>query len=115
MNMQILALAFLAATAIGGLEWVFVYPLLSGEKKAEARRASVARAEPVARQTDKAQRSRREQVEGSLKEGEARRQKEKKVSLSVRLAQAGLDWTPRKFTIISGVLGLGCFAAAFLI
>jgi tight adherence protein B len=113
--MQILALAFLAATAIGGLAWVFLYPLLSGEKKAEARRASVARAEPVARQTDKALRSRREQVEGSLKEVEARRQKEKKVSLGVRLTQAGLNWTPRKFMMISGVLGLGCFAAAFLI
>jgi tight adherence protein B len=115
MNMQMLALGFLAATAIGGLAWVFLYPLLSGEKKAEARRASVSKAEPVARQTDKAQRSRREQVEGSLKEVEARRLKEKKVSLSIRLTQAGLDWTPQKFMVISGVLGLGCFAAAFLI
>jgi tight adherence protein B len=115
MNLQMLALGFLAATAIGGLAWVFLYPLLSGEKKAEARRASIAKAEPVARQTDKAQRSRREQVEGSLKEVDARRQKEKKVSLSVRLTQAGLDWTPRKFMMISCVLGLGCFAAAFLI
>jgi len=115
MNLQMLALGFLAATAIGGLAWVFLYPLLSGEKKAEARRASIAKAEPVARQTDKAQRSRREQVEGSMKEVEARRQKEKKVSLSVRLTQAGLEWTPRKFMMISVVLGLGCFAAAFLI
>jgi tight adherence protein B len=115
MNMQTLALAFLAATAIGGLAWVFLYPLLSGERKAEARRASVSKAEPVARQTDKAQRSRREQVEGSLKEVDARRQKEKKVSLGIRLTQAGLDWSPRKFMIISGVLGLGCFAAAFMI
>ena len=39
MNIQALALAFLAATAIGGLAWVFIYPLLSGEKKAELRRA----------------------------------------------------------------------------
>src|SRR3979409_594097 len=113
MNMQMLALGFLCAIAGGGLAWVFLYPLLSGEKKAESRRASVSRAEPVARQTDKAQRSRREQVEGSLKEVEAR-QKEKKVSLSARLTQAGLDWTPRKFMIISGVLGLGFFAGVFL-
>src|SRR3979409_910961 len=110
MNMQMLALGFLCAIAGGGLAWVFLYPLLSGEKKAEARRASVSKTEPVARQTDKAQRSRREQVEGSLKDVEARRQKEKKVSLSVRLTQAGLDWSPRKFMILSGVLGLGCFA-----
>ena len=47
MNIQTLALAFLAFTAIGGLAWVFIYPLLSGEKKAESRRASIARPEPV--------------------------------------------------------------------
>src|SRR4030081_322932 len=106
--MQMLALAFFAATAIGGVAWGFLYPLLWGEKKAEARRASISRAEPVARQTDKAQRSRREQVEGSLKEVEARRLKDKKVALSTRLTQAGLAWTPQKFMIISGVLGVGC-------
>src|SRR6266481_6660385 len=101
MNIQALSFAFLAATAIGGLAWVFVYPLLSGEKRAENRRASVAKSEPAARQADKNQRSRREQVEGSLKELEARSRDEKKVPLTSRLAQAGLDWSPRKFMIIS--------------
>jgi Flp pilus assembly protein TadB len=114
MNVQALALAFLAFTAIGGVAWVFLYPLLSGERKAENRRASVAGPEPVARNVDKNQRSRREQVEGSLKELDARRQKEKSVSLSVRLTQAGLDWTPRKFMMISAVLGLGAFTAVML-
>jgi tight adherence protein B len=114
MKMQTLALAFLAATAIGGLAWVFLYPILSGEKKAENRRASIARAEPAARQVDKSQRSRREQVEGSLKELEARRQKDKKVSLGVRLTQAGVDWTPQKFMIASGVIGAVFFAVALL-
>jgi tight adherence protein B len=115
MNMQPLALAFLAATAIGGLAWVFVYPLLSGEKKAEARRASVARPEPAARHVDKNQRSRREQVEGSLKDLEARRLKEKKIPLSSRLTQAGLSWSPQKFMIISGVLAAGAFGVAMLL
>jgi len=115
MNIQMLALSFMAATAVGGLAWVFVYPSLSGEKKAESRRASVAKAEPVARQTDKNQRSRREQVEGSLKELEARRQKEKSVSLSTRLTQAGLDWTTRKFWIMSGVLGAVALVVAFMV
>jgi tight adherence protein B len=112
MNIQALALAFLAAAAIGGLAWVFLYPLLSGEKKAEGRRASVARPEPAARQVDKTQRSRREQVEGSLKDLEARSKKEKKLPLSSRLTQAGLDWSPQKFMIISGVLAVAAFAAA---
>jgi tight adherence protein B len=116
MKMQTLALAFLAATAIGGVAWVFLYPLLSGEKKAEARRASIARAEPPSvRQAEKSQRSRREQVEGSLKELEARRQKDSKVPLSVRISQAGLDWSTQKFWTISGVIGAVFFVAAFVL
>jgi tight adherence protein B len=113
--MQALALAFLATAGIGGIAWVFLYPLLSGERKAQNRRASVAKAEPVAaRQTQKEQRSRREQVEGTLKEVEARRAKDSKVSLSTRLTQAGVDWEPRKFMIVSGILAVAAFAAAML-
>jgi tight adherence protein B len=108
-----LALAFLAFTAIGGLAWVFVYPLLSGEKKAESRRASIARPEPVStRQADKTQRSRREQVEGTLKDLEARRLKDKSVPLSTRIDQAGLSLSTQKFWIMSGVLAAGAFLAA---
>src|ERR1700747_914007 len=98
MNTQALALAFLAATAIGGAAWVFVYPSLSGARPAENRRASFAKTEPVKRQNERNQRTRREQVEGSLKDLEARRQKESKVPLSVRLTQAGLtEWTEQRF------------------
>src|SRR5215470_10434963 len=105
--MQAIALAFLAATAIGGVAWVFIYPLLSGEKQAENRRAAVAKPEPAAkRQNDKTQRSRREQVEGTLKDLEARRAQASRIPLTVRLTQAGLDWTPNKFFVISGVLGV---------
>jgi tight adherence protein B len=114
MNIQALALAFLAATAVGGISWVFLYPMLSGERKAEHRRASVAKSEPAARNVDKTQRSRREQVEGSLKDLEARRQKEKKVPLSSRLTQAGLDWSTQKFMILSGVLAAACFVGAIV-
>ncbi len=115
MNIQALALAFLATITVGGVAWVFLYPMLSGERKAGHRRASVAKAEPAAaRQADKNQRSRREQVEGSLKDLEARRQKESKIPLSRRLTQAGLNWTPQKFLIISGVLAAASFAIAMV-
>jgi tight adherence protein B len=114
MNTQALALSFLAATTIGGLAWVFVYPLISGEKQAESRRASIAKPEPVAaRQAEKSQRSRREQVEGTLKDLEARR-KEKRPSLTIRLTQAGLDWSIQKFMVVSGVLAAVFFAAAMV-
>src|SRR5215813_5629801 len=98
MNVQTMSLAFLATVAVGSLAWVFIYPSLSGQKQAESRRASVAKPEPAAkRQNDKAQRSRREQVEGSLKEMDARRQKRSKVPLNVRISQAGLTWSVQKF------------------
>ena len=114
MKTETLALAFLAATAIGGMAWVFIYPLLSGEQRAAHRRASIARPEPAVRQVDKSQRSRREQVEGSLKEIEARRQKAKKLPLSRRLTQAGLAWSTQKFMIVSGILAVVSFAVALL-
>jgi len=114
MKMQALALASLAAAAVGGIAWVFVYPLLSGETKAENRRATVAKSEPVARNVDKTQRSRREQVEGTLKDLEARRAKEKKIPLSVRLTQAGLNWSTQKFTVVFAVLAAVIFAAVML-
>jgi tight adherence protein B len=116
MSIQTLALAFLAATAIGGVAWVFIYPLLSGERKAESRRASIARTDAPVRQAEKTQRSRREQVEGSLKELDAKRKKDKSVSLTMRLAQAGLgSWTPQKFWIVSGVAGVVGFVLAFFV
>jgi tight adherence protein B len=115
MQMQSLALGFCAAVAVGGLAWVFIYPSLSGEKSAEKRRSTVARTTPVVRQADRVQRSRREQVEGSLKEIEARNQKQKKLALNMRLAQAGLDWTPKKFIVISSISGFAVLAMTFVL
>jgi tight adherence protein B len=114
MKIQTMALAFMAATAIGGIAWVFIYPFLSGEKKAESRRASVAKSEPAARNAEKTQRSRREQVETSLKDLENRRLKQSKLPLSNRLMQAGLNWSVQKFWIVSGILAAVCFAGAIL-
>ena len=114
MNIQMLSLGFLAATAIGGVAWVVLYPILSGEKQAESRRASIAKSEPAARRAEKSQRSRREQVESSLREIEAR-QKEKKINLNTRLTQAGLDWTPQKFIIVSAIVGMLFFGVALVI
>ncbi len=105
MKLETLALAFLAATAIGGIAWVFLYPLLSGERQAEKRRASFARPEPVRTSVDRSQRSRRQQVESSLKEIEERNKKEKKRPLNMRITQAGLSWSKRKFIVISCVIG----------
>jgi tight adherence protein B len=109
-------LFFLVAIAIGGVAWVFVYPYLSGEKKAERRMASVARAEPIAaRPARAAGKSRREQVEGTLKEIEQRRKKAKRPPLSVRLTQAGLDWSKRRFIVTVCVLAVMALIAGVVL
>jgi tight adherence protein B len=113
MKMQALALAFLASVAIGGLAWVFIYPLLSGERKAEQRRAALARSAPAVRREDRAQRSKRSQVEESLKEVEERHKRAQKISLQLRIAQSGMNWTKQQFLIASGVLGLVAFGGSF--
>jgi tight adherence protein B len=113
--METYGLFFMVAVAIGGVAWVFVYPYLSGERKAEQRMASVARTEPAAvRPTRVAQKSRRDQVEGTLKELEERQKKAKRVPLSIKLTQAGLDWSKRRFMITSGVLGFAAFLLSLL-
>jgi len=62
--MQALALAFLATTHRRRSGMVFLYSCTFGEsERPEHRRAAVAKLEPAARQVDKTQRSRREQVE----------------------------------------------------
>jgi len=104
-----IALFFLAAVAIGGLAWVFVYPILSGERKAEQRMASVAKAEPAARATRGHQKSRRDVIENTLKEFEERNKKNKRVPLTTRIAQAGLTWSKRQYAIVSAGIGMAMF------
>jgi tight adherence protein B len=105
--MQSLALFILVGVAIGGVGWVFVYPVLSGERKAEKRRESVARSEPRTRASQRqVQKSRREQVEETLKALDIRQRKAKRPPLSVRIAQAGLDWSKQQFMLLAAGMGL---------
>ncbi len=115
--MSTYGLFFLVALAIGGVAWVFLYPVLSGERKAERRMASVARSEPIAARPTRAasSKTRREQVEGTLKEIEQKRQKAKRVPLNLKLAQAGLNWSKRRFMITAGALGLGAFVVTLIL
>jgi tight adherence protein B len=117
MDMQTLAIAFLVTVAAAGVLWVFVYPSLSGEAKAEKRMESVAKPTQVSRTVPQRgqQRSRREQVEETLKELEVRQKQLKRPPLSIQISQAGLSWSKRQFIIISAALGLVAFAAAFAV
>jgi tight adherence protein B len=107
----------LVAIAFGGVAWVFIYPILSGEKHAERRVASAARAEPASRPQRSAAvgKNRREQVEGTLKQIEERRKKAKRPPLAVRLKQAGLDWTKRRFIVTFAIIGVGAFVTMIVL
>ena len=95
MPMQTLAMFFLVALAAGGVAWVFVYPLLSGERKAEQRQESVARSEPAARAAPRAAtgpkvapRAGRGDAQGARA---ARRRRPRTCRSSMRISQAGPD------------------------
>jgi tight adherence protein B len=117
MPLQTLAAFLFGAAGAGGLLWVFLYPLLSGERQAEQRQASVARPERASRgaKARGATKSRREQVEESLKELELRKKRSTNPALPVRLAQAGLSWSPRQFYVISATLALCTIGGALLV
>ena len=112
--MDSLALFFLASVAVGGVAWVFLYPILSGERKAEQRMENVARIEPTTRTVRGHQKSRRDIVENTLKEFDARQKKNKRVPLATRLAQAGLSWSKRQFALVSAGIGLAMFLLGLL-
>jgi tight adherence protein B len=111
--MQPLALAFLVTITIGGLGWVFLYPLLTGERRVEKRRENVARATPV-RVVRGAGKSRRDQVEETLKEIDSRHRVNRRPPLAIRLSQAGLDWSKQRFFVMAGVLGVGALFGVLL-
>ena len=113
--MNMMAVAILAALAVGGVAYVFLYPILSGERVAEKRRENVARTEPAATRTARGapRVARRDAVEATLKEFEERQKKNAKPSLPVRLAQAGLSWTKQQFLMISAGIGFALFVIAF--
>src|SRR5713226_8294787 len=105
--MQTLAIFLLTAFCAGAVAWVLVYPYLSGEKEAEKRMLSVTRTgAPALKAASRAVKTRREQVESSLKEIENRSKQRRSPPLSTRIAQAGVSWSKRQFMIGSAILGL---------
>ncbi|MFZ0846764.1 MAG: type II secretion system F family protein [Pseudolabrys sp.] len=112
--MDSIAVFFLASLAVGGVVYVFLYPILSGQRKAEQRMASVAKAEVVTRVSRGAPKSRRDAIENTLKEFDERHKKNKRVPLTVRIAQAGLSWSKRQYFMISGGIGVVLFLVGLL-
>jgi tight adherence protein B len=107
MTFNDIALVLLASVAAGGLAYVFIYPMLSGEKRAEKRQKALAARSPERRvDRRKEGQSKRDQIAQSLKELEARQNEKSRVTLQDRIEQAGLTWTRGRYFVASGLLGL---------
>lgn len=108
------AFAFIAVAGVG-------FAFAGGGDKARKTRMATAVGEPVQRAKRKgpaldAAAQKRKQVQDSLKDLEARQKADRKKSLTLtaRLEQAGLDWSPTKFWIISAVLGAIALVLTFI-
>jgi tight adherence protein B len=113
---QLILMGF-AALCGGAVIYVLVLPVLSGERQTEKRILGVTENKATRSQrrshVDVAN-SRRKQVADTLKELEARQKAKEKLTLRLRLEQAGLDITPSTFWIGSAVSGVVSTVAVFV-
>ncbi len=109
-----MAAGFLAAMAAGGVAYVFLYPLLSGEARAEKRQKALVRSS-LERRVDRVASgvNRREQIAQSLKDIETREKARTRLSLEQRITHAGLRWTRKRFAIVSALGGAALGAALY--
>lgn len=112
-SLTLIAVAFMAALSIGGVGYVVLYPLLSGEARASKRMAMVSaksgsRRKAVGRASEQEGKDqRRRQMQATLKEIEQKHKtKKKRISLKMAIAQAGLKLSIRMFWVLSLACGL---------
>jgi tight adherence protein B len=103
-----LAAMALAGLAVGGVVYVLVMPFMSGERKVEKRLANVAQGQTKAQKRDVTQplQMRKQQVQDSIKNIEAKQKKARRVPLRVKLIRAGLTIRPRTYYLFSVLAGL---------
>ncbi len=104
-----IAMIFLAALSVGGVAYVVIMPFLSDERKTSKRLANVSKGRRDGARRSAAQEStsmRKQQVEDTLKELEAKQKSAKKITLNMRLLRAGLNVPVKSFYIASVVSGI---------
>jgi len=112
MDVNLLLIAGLAALSVGAVFYAFVYPLLSGEAKAEKRVQALGQSGQQRRAAERSAdiaATRKKSVAESLKELDESAAAKRRVTLQDRIEQAGLSWEPKTFHMVSA--GLGVFLA----
>ena len=97
----------LAGLAVGGVVYVLVMPYMSGERKASKRVTNVVHGQRRAALPQPLQ-MRKQQVEDSIKDIDAKLKAKKKkwIALRTRLARAGLSMKPRTYYLLSLLTGV---------
>lgn len=116
-----IAVAVLVMLSVGGVIFGLFMPSLSGAKKREERLSALS-ARPQSEKQRKQVRDndrRKKSIQDQLKDFEERQKakydKQKNVSLKVKMEQAGLSWDLRHFTIFSIVAGIFLAFVALLV
>jgi tight adherence protein B len=99
-DLSTLGVAFLAMVAAGGVAYALIYPLLSGDARAEKRLNSFASVAQIDSRAQSAK-TRKDQVSQALKDIDEKERGRKKIPLEARIAQAGLTWDKKKYFIVS--------------
>jgi tight adherence protein B len=113
MTLTTIAIIFLAMVATGGVAYALVYPYLSGDVRGEKRHRAMMEVDAPRRRQERASAtSRRDAIAQSLKEIERKERAERKLTLEMRIAHAGLDWSKNRYIITC--IAVGLVVAAFL-
>ncbi len=113
--MMPLLTALVAAVAIAATAYAVMYPYISADRMKDKRVATVSESRGRRAATTTAAElaaSRKKQVAESLKDMEARQKARERLTLRLRIEQAGLDIEPRTYWIASAVSAVVCAIAA---
>jgi len=108
MDQTTILVAMLAVLAAGGVFYALIYPLISGQAKAEKRQSALTARNRTVKVGDRTVdvANRRKQITESLKELEQKSTAKSKTSIEDRLLQAGLSWSKSQFLMISAATGI---------
>jgi len=101
-----LAAMVLAGIAVGGFVYVVLIPYMSGERKASKRVGNVVQGQRRRAATPQSLQIRKQQVQDTIKDIEAKQKPIKRVRLRTRLIRAGLSMKPRTYYLLSLLAGV---------
>ena len=96
----------LAAIAVGGVVYVLLMPYMSGERKASKRVGNVAQGVQRRSAVPRSLQIRKQRVQDTINNIEAKQKPKKRVRLRIRLIRAGLSMKPSTYYLLSCLIGV---------